>query len=335
VTIVDSRRGGYVPDTSIESEVLASLAEVALCPVESASEAADHLQDADVVISWHHIPLSRADLELMPRCKGIVRASVGFDNIALDAASELDIPVCNVPDYGTEEVADHTLMLLLGISRNMLGVAATTRRGEWQWQAAGSVRRLRGRRLGIVGLGRIGTAVAVRALSFGLRVTCFDPFVPSGIEKSLGIERAESLDELLASIDILTLHVPLTHQTRRMIGPEEFRLLPEEAIVINTSRGEVIDQHALVRALLNGRIAGAGLDVLENEPTVPVALREHERVVLTAHSAFFSAQSLVELRVKAARAAERFLRGERKHRDNLVDSWQGVGARISDDRIGR
>jgi C-terminal binding protein len=322
VVILDSRHGGYVPDTSIEMEMLDSLAAVELLQVERAAEAAAHLRNADVLISWHHIALERSDLETMRRCRGIVRASVGFENIALDAATEFGIPVCNVPDYGTEEVADHTLMLLLAITRNILGVTESTRRGEWRWQAAGEVPRLRGRRLGIVGLGRIGAAVARRAIGFDLTVTCFDPYAPSGLEKALGIARVESLQELLRHSDVLTLHAPLTPETRGLIGRDELALLPADAIVLNTARGEILDQRALIEAISAGRVVGAGLDVLASEPSVPRELRDDDRVLLSAHSAFYSRESLTELRVKSARAAQRFLQeppGPRvAHRDDIV-----------------
>jgi len=318
VVILDSEKGGYVEDTLIEAELLSQEAEVELWSVEDAASASHRLREADVVISWHHIALERPVLELMPQCRGIVRASVGFDNIALDVAGELGITVCNIPDYGTEEVADHTLMLLLGVARNIRGTGAAADSGVWRWQAAGTVRRLRGRTLGIVGLGRIGAAVALRAMAFGLRVIFFDPFVRSGLDKALGIERVDSLADLLECSDILTLHTPLTPETRHMIGDDELRRLPRGATLINTSRGEVVDQEALIDALSNGRLAGAGLDVLEGEPEVPNALRHSERVLLTAHSAFYSEESLAELREKAARAALAFMQGEIPRRDVLV-----------------
>lgn len=305
--VVDSVRGGYVQDTRVESEVLAPLASVELIRAETASEAAERLREAEVLISWHQIALARADLEGLPQCRGIVRASVGIDNIDLDAARELGIQLSNVPDYGTEEVADHTLALILAVARNLTHVAATARRGEWRWQAIGEVRRLRGRRLGIVGLGRIGTAVARRAAGFGLRVSFYDPYVATGTDKALGLARASSVGELVAESDILALHVPLTAETRGMVGAEELALLPPGAILVNTCRGEVVDQEALLAALEGGRLAGAGLDVLADEPAIPVGLRDHERVVLTAHSAFYSDEALAELRTKAARAARRML----------------------------
>jgi phosphoglycerate dehydrogenase-like enzyme len=311
IVILDSHRGGYLEDTSIEAGVLGSRVDVELVRVERVRDALEHLQGADVVISWHQIALARPDLESLRGCKGIVRASVGIDNIDLEAARELGIELCNVPDYGTEEVADHTFALLLAVVRNVLHVDGSVRSGEWRWQAIGTAPRLRGRRLGIVGLGRIGTAVAMRARAFGLRVAFFDPYVAAGTDKSLGLVRAASLDALLAESDILTLHVPLTPETRGLIGRDELALLPSGAAIVNTSRGEVVEQRALLEALHGEHLLGAGLDVLADEPAVPPELVAHPRVVLTAHSAFYSGEALAELRTKAAGAARRILEKQR------------------------
>jgi C-terminal binding protein len=307
VVLIDSIRGGYVGDPRVEEDVLGGLADLELIRVEQADEAASQLREAEVLIAWHHIALSRGDLEQLERCKGIVRASVGIDNIDVAAAAEMGIALAHVPDYGTEEVADHTLALILAVARNIVKVAGAAKNGDWRWQAIGEATRLRGQRLGIVGLGRIGTAVAMRASAFGLRVAFYDPYLRPGIGKAIGIEQVETLDELLSDSDLLSLHVPLTPETRGMIGREEFALLPPNAIVVNTCRGEVIDNSALIAELEGGSLRGAGLDVLAGEPEVPAALRRHERVVLTAHSAFYSEQALLELRTKAAVAARRML----------------------------
>lgn len=309
VLILDSPNGGYVPDVEIERRVLASVADVELRRVTDAREAGELLQRADALIAWHQIPLSREILGELGACRGIVRASVGVDNVDLSAAKALGIPLCNVPEYGTEEVADHALALMLALNRRLPALQGATRRGVWRWQEAAGARRLRGRRLGIVGLGRIGTAVAQRAPAFGMRVEFFDPYVPRGIEKALGVARAPSLEQLLAFSDLVTLHVPLTPETRGMIGRSELALLPPEAILVNTARGPVIDQDALIEALQAGRLAGAGLDVLAAEPDVPAELATRDDVLLTGHSAFYSRESLVELREKAAEAARDFLVG--------------------------
>jgi phosphoglycerate dehydrogenase-like enzyme len=289
-------------DSGIEQAALGG-ADVTLFRVDDASEVVDRLSDVQVLIVWHQIHLSRAVITRLQACRGIVCASVGTDNVDLDAARDCGISVSNVADYGVDEVADHTLALLLALSRNLHETIAAARGFTWRWQSIGDVRRLHGRCLGIVGLGRIGTAVAMRARSFGLRVVFFDPYLPPGVDKAMGLERADSLDQLLGSADVLSLHVPLTAETQGMIGRRELAQLPEGALVLNTSRGAVLEEEPLLEALEEGRIAGAGLDVVASEPNVTPRLVAHPRVLLTCHSAFYSVESLRELREKAARAA--------------------------------
>lgn len=320
VAILDSPRGRYALDAKLEKAVLEPHAATQLCFVERAAEAGELLEEAAAIIAWHHIPLTQDAFRLMKRCKGVVRASVGIDNVSIDAAQEFGIPLCNVPDYGTEEVADHALMLLLAVSRNLLALVDSTRAGDWDWQAIGPAHRLRDRRVGVVGLGRIGMAMVPRVRALGAEAIGYDPYVPDGVEKALGIKRTESLEALLRQSDILTLHVPLTRETEGLLGSEELALLPAGALVVNTSRGKVIDQGALIESVSTGHVAGAGLDVLEDEPRVPPELRAHPRVVLTAHSGFYSVESLAELRTKAAEAALRFLKGEPNWRNQLTEA---------------
>jgi phosphoglycerate dehydrogenase-like enzyme len=301
-------------ETSLEQASLGPRIDVELLRVDSIDEADDRLEDADAVIAWHHLALPRAALTRLRRCQAIVRASVGVDNIDLEAAAELGIAVYNVPDYGTEEVADHTLALLLTCARRIPALAAAGREGDWRWQTATGARRLRGRHLAIVGLGRIGTAVACRAKAFGLAVSFYDPYLPSGAGKALGVARAESLDELLRDADLLTLHAPLTPETHAMIGREELALIGDDAIVVNTARGALIDNDALEAALRDGHVAAAGLDVVAGEPAVPPALADREDVLLTCHAAFYSVEALLELREKAARAVRRVLIGSCEER---------------------
>ena len=327
VKILDSRRGAYLAVPDIERKILGHLAEVSLLTVDSAEEVIEELENADAIISWHHIALTRNVLFRMRHCRGVVRASVGYDNIDLEAATEAGILVSNVPDYGVEEVSDHTMALILALVRKIPVLDRHCREGGWEWRTAGSILRLRGATLGIVGLGRIGSAVARRAVAFGLDVVFFDPYLPSGIEKAHGIRRSESLQELLRSSQILSLHVPLTPETRGMIGRKEILQLPPGAIVVNTCRGEVIQQQALIEELESGHIGQAGLDVLEREPHVPEELRNSNRVLLTAHSAFYADSSLQELRSKAALAALRFLTGQpQRNLLNRIASAQTVTA---------
>jgi D-3-phosphoglycerate dehydrogenase / 2-oxoglutarate reductase len=225
---------------------------------------------------------------------GIVRYGVGVDNIDTVAAEALGIPVGAVPDYCVEEVADHTIALLLAVERGIASLARETRGDGWDFRAAGRVRRLEGLTLGSVGWGRIARAVARRAEAFGLLVAAHDPAYPETL----------SLEDLLRRSDVLTLHVPLTEETRGLIGARELALLPEGAVVLNTARGGLLDEEALLAALERARLRGAGLDVLATEPPPPGhPLRRNENVVLTPHAAWYSEAAVVELREKAVATA--------------------------------
>lgn len=311
VAIVDSHPGDYLNQPDIEQKVLQPEATVVVYRVNEVEELIGLIEDIDVIISWHPIPLNADILGRLQCCRGIVRAAMGFDNIDLSVAAQKGIPVCNVPDYGTEEVADHTLCLLLALVRKLCLVDRHVRNQEWNWRAIGSVPRLRGMTLGIVGFGRIGIAVAKRAIAFGLKVTFYDPYVARGMEKAHGVSRCETLEELIDAAQIITLHVPLTEETRHLIGPEELQRMTSETILINTSRGGAIDQEALIESILSNSLGWVGLDVLSNEPNVPEALRTSEKVLLTGHSAFYSDAALTELRFKAATFAKNFLLGKK------------------------
>lgn len=310
VAILDSAHNRYVQMPDIEIGLLDSIADVTHEIVDSLDGLGERLARYDAIISWHTVPLERAVLAKLTRCVGIVRAAVGFDNIDIAFAAERGIPVANIPDYGTEEVADHSMALILALARNLVDVSNQVKEGVWDWRIAGSLTRLRGKVLGIVGMGRIGTAVSRRAESFGLDICFYDPHVPIGLDKVLGIRRLDTLAELVEISDIITLHVPLTPVTHHMFSDDIFRRMKPKAILINTSRGLAIDESALVKAVSEGRIGAVGLDVLEDEPHIKPALRAATNVMLTAHSAFYSEESLIELRMESARAVIRLLNGE-------------------------
>jgi phosphoglycerate dehydrogenase-like enzyme len=237
-----------------------------------------------------------------------VRSGVGFNNIDIRAAGDLGIVVCNVPDYGTEEVADHALGLLLALARRIVPAANSTRRGEWNVAINTGSPRLRGQTVGIIGAGRIGTAMARRVRSLGMRVIIFDPYVPRGYEKAIAVERAWSLDDLLPQCQFVTLHCPLTEETRYILNQARLNQLPRGAYVVNTARGGLIDEQALLNALDTGQIAWAALDVVEREPLDNVRLRDHPQVLITPHCAFYSVEAAPEMRTKGAEEALRLLR---------------------------
>jgi len=305
---------GLYPDDCVERDVFGPDVRVVMRQVRAIADLDDADCEAANGLLVFYAPVSAEDFARFPRLRAVVRTGVGYDEIDRVAAAARGVMVCNVPDYGTTEVADHAMALMLSLRRG-IALYLDTQRGEApaEWDAIKSplVRRLGGQRLGIVGLGRIGTAVALRAKAFGFRVSFYDPYRTSGTELSLGIERARTLEALLETSDVLSLHTPLTPETRGMIGLEQLRLLPEGAVVVNTSRGPVIDLAALEVMLREGSIAGAGLDVLPVEPPVepvPDLLRAYRagepwlrgRLVVTPHVAYHSPQAFDDIRRKAA-----------------------------------
>ena len=311
-----------VEPLDIEREVLADIAEVTALDAMQESDLIDRIEDADAIMVYHYFRLTRSSIDRLQNCKAIVRPGVGYDGIDIEAAAQRGIPVCNVPDYGTEEVADSAMAMALSLSRGTHFLNARLRRGvgDWNVDQALPIPRLRGRRFGIVGCGRIGTATALRAKAFGFDVAFYDPYVPDGIDKALGIRRLESLDELLSSSHIVSLHCPLTGETRGMIGSTQIALMPKGSFLVNTSRGGVVDTNAVINALGSGDLAGAGIDVLEQEPppsnsSLLAAWRNpehpaHDRLLMNPHTAFYCDEGCEEFRRKGALETRRALTGK-------------------------
>jgi len=305
----------------IEAEVYAGhFAVKAFAPKDFDSISDDLWNGASGLVCYHEVTVNRDLLDRMPNCRVVVRAGVGFDNIDLAAAGERGIAVCNTPDYGTMDVADHAIALTLALLR---GVTAYNRVIEadpiagWRFEGAPHIRRLSTQVFGVVGLGRIGTATALRAKALGMRVVFFDPYRSTGTELSVGLERMPSLQALLEISDVVSLHTPLSTETRHLINIETLAQMKSGSVLINTGRGGCVDLEALTDALLGGHISAAGLDVLETEPpsassALIKAWREpgstiRDRLIVTPHAAFYSPSSLVDLRSKSAATALNFL----------------------------
>ena len=312
------------PDDSVEREVYGPDMRVLVRGTADLSdlETADCEAAEGLLVLRHRVTAQH--LARFPRLRVVVRMGVGYDLIDRVAAAARGVMICNVPDYGTTEVADHAIGLMLALRRGM-ALYHDTQRGEqpapWRAVTTPLVRRLDVQGFGIVGLGRIGTATALRAKAFGFRVAFYDPYRPNGTERALGIERAPTLEALLAGSDVLSLHAPLTHETRGMLGMDQLRLLPEGAVVVNTARGPILDLAALEVLLREGTIAGAGLDVLPVEPPeepVPDLLRAYRerepwlegRLVVTPHAAFHSPQAWEDIRRKSAETMAAAMAGQ-------------------------
>jgi phosphoglycerate dehydrogenase-like enzyme len=301
----------FLDETSVESPVLKEIAELVLCRATREEELADALPEADAIILFHDIPqLSEVSFARATRCKCVVRAGVGYNNVDLQAATRHGVVVCNVPDYGTEEVADHAIMFLLALTRRLIPCHEAIRGGNWHYQSAVGTPRLRGKTLGLIGCGRIGTATAVRAKSIGLDVVFYDPHLRQGMDKALGIRRSHTLEDLLEQSHFISLHCYLDETTHHLINARTIARMRAGVVLINTARGPCIDEEALLTGLESGRIAAAGLDVVEREPLDREPLRQHPRVLLTPHSAFYSVEGFIELRTKTAEEVRRILLGQ-------------------------
>jgi D-3-phosphoglycerate dehydrogenase len=300
----------HLAEVGVERAVLDPVADVVLLQTNDEADIVRRAADADALLVFHNIKLTEPTLAALARCRGIVRCGVGYDNVDLKAAGARGIVVCNVPDYGTEEVADHALMLLLAIARRLVPSHEAIRGGGWDLRAVFGAPRLRGRTLGVIGCGRIGGALTLRAKALGMRVVIYDPYQPDGLEKALGVERCHRLGDVLRRSEFLSLHCPLTAETRHILNAETLAQLPRGAYVVNTARGPCIDLPALADALDAGQVQGAALDVVEREPLDDERLRRHPRVVLTPHAAFYSVEGFNEMRTKGAEEVRRLVVGE-------------------------
>jgi D-3-phosphoglycerate dehydrogenase len=233
---------------------------------------------------------------------------VGLDNISVDAATQRGVLVTNVPDYCVEEVSDHALGLVLAWTRGLVRADRDVRTGHWN-PAGARLRRLSTLTCGVIGYGRIGRLTARKLLSLGVRVLASNPHPPTDTGGAVMV----ALDELLAASDVVIVHAPLTPATHHLIGARELSSMPHGAFLINVSRGGLVDTAALIEALRNGHLGGAGLDVLETEPVVPPELLEHPGVIITPHIAFSSDASVDELRRSAAEEVVRVLSGQPPH----------------------
>ena len=298
------------PAAAVERAVLGDLAEVRTIALDFNEPLPAEALAADALILWHNISVDAGVVARLTNCRALIRNGTGFDSVDAAAAARRGIPVCNVPDYGTEEVADHALALALALCRQLFPLDAEAKRLGWQINVAEKMRRLRGRVFGIVGLGRIGTATALRAKAFGFRVLFFDPYLAPGVHKALGVERADTLDEVLRSSDIVSIHCPLTNETRGMIGAREVALMKPSAFLINTARGDIVQKAPVLTALREKRLAGAGLDVVENEPLRSAEEAATPNLIVTCHAAFCSPEGMIEMRTSSARIARAAVLGE-------------------------
>ena len=309
IAIVDSVLSSYEE----ERGVLAEIGEVVFTSGDTPDEILKMAHDADGIL----VNLNAITKELMgqmPRCKIISRYGVGYDNVDVAAATAAGIWVANVTDYATEDVSDHTLALLLACVRKITYRNSGIRQGRWNLQETQQSRRVKGKVLGLIGFGNIGSAVCRKTKTLGLeKVLVHDPFIDQSIITNAGVE-ASSLDDMLSRADFVSLHLPLNDSTHHMVDKAFLNAMKSGAFLINTSRGGVVDTAAIVSALKNGDIAYAALDVHEQEPLPKDSpLFSLENVILTDHCGWYTEESIIELKTRAAENVAVVLQGGKPH----------------------
>ncbi len=275
----------------------------------SADDILSVARDADaILVTYAKLPGDL--LRQLTRCKAIGRFGLGVDNIDLPAAKERGIVVTYVPDYCLQEVSDHAMALLLALARKVPLSNRLVQSGRWEMPAVVPIRRLEGQTLGLIGFGNIPRRVAPKAQAFGLNVVVYDPYVSKDVLAAARVESV-SLDDLLARSDFVSVHAPLMPATRGLLNADAFRKMKKGAFVINTARGPLIDEEALIAALDSGHLGGAALDVVAVEPLAKDnKLVGRDNVILTPHTAFYSVEALAELQTKCASDVARVLSGE-------------------------
>ena len=298
------------PDIEIEKQVLADVcANLPWLNCRTEDEVIEQCTEADGLIIMY-APLTRRVMQHLKRCKIIARYGVGVDTIDLKAAAEFGIVASNVPDYGTQEVSDHALAMMLCLTRKIASTNSLVKRGQWDFRLSQPIFRHQVQTIGIVGIGRIGSAMAHKAHALGMRVLAFDPYLKNR-DRVPEYVTLVSLEELLRESDVVSVHCPLTEETRDLIDEAEFRLMKPTAYLVNTARGNIVNEIALEKALAEKRLAGAALDVLSVEPgRADHPLFKYDNFLCTPHMAWHSTESAQELKRKAAEEVRRVLRGE-------------------------
>lgn len=313
----------YFVDPEIEHSILGSEVEIICLKTEHEEDFPLSIAEADALLVWH-AHLTEKTFARLKKCRLIARYGVGVDNIDTYGARRAGISVSHVPDYGTNEVADTTLSFLLMLRRGVEEYMTMNRNHPlgWDYHVIANLQRLRDSTLGIIGLGRIGSAVARRALGFGIKVIFYDPFVSSPPDLDRLVHKITDLNELIRQSDHVSLHVPLNAETVGMVDEKFLAQMKPDSILINTARGKILKNLDLLEsALRENRLYGAALDVIPEEPPPekPALLKAYQnqedwirnRLIITPHSAFYSRAAVVEMRTKAAQNVLRVLKGEK------------------------
>ncbi len=324
VIITDCDQGS----TEEEKEELSGVsAELVLAQVRKEEDLIRACKEADGLINQYAL-LTRRVLESLPKCKVVSRYGVGVDSVDLKAATDLGIIVANVPDYCVDEVASHTIAMVLTLARKTAFFDRKVKSNQWDFRLGKPIDRIQGKILGLIGCGRIGFEVARRISVFGVKVLAFDPYIQR-TEESIELT---DLEALLRRSDFISIHCPLTDSTLHLIGEKEFQKMEKKPFLINTSRGPIINEKALIQALNKGTISGAGLDVLETEPPDSGnPMLKMENVIFSPHVGFYSEESISELKRRTAKNVADVLKGKKPRSVVNREVLAKTRAPVSDD----
>lgn len=300
--------GTVLPDSNVEKQIVEDAGvSLEIADVDSADELVESATDP-VGIMTIETEIDESVLEAFPSVGFVSVHGIGVDMVDVEAATDRGIPVFNVPDYCLEEVATHTMGLILACERRICQFNSDVKFGNWEYDSEGPIRRLSTKTVGVVGLGEIGLELVERIEGFGVDIIAYDPYVSAEEMSRHGVTKVE-FEELCSESDVITVHTPLTDSTRNLIDASAFETMQSGVTLVNAARGGIIDQSALYEALEDGTVAYAGLDVLESEPPEDERILEFDNVVVTPHAAWYSEDALTELQRKAAENVADYIRG--------------------------
>ena len=326
----------FIPDllkeVNLEKKIFGKKYNIILSSPDKFEKLSDEFfSKIDGVMTGHHVKFDKKIIKKLKRCKIIVRYGVGFDNVDTKQSGLQNIAVCNVPDYGVDEVSDHALGLIINLSRYLTGNDNDLRKQiknnkiEWKYDLNKNQIRLKNLNLGIIGLGRIGSSLSLKSKNIFKQIYFYDPYIPDGLEKSLNIKKKENLIDLFKLSDIISVHVPSSKKNKFFLKNSYFNNAKRNLIFINTSRGDLVKNDTLHKYFSKGKIAGLGLDVFENEPInekdnltrLWLNPKNIGKIIFTPHNAFYSKQALFEIRYKALITLKNYF--EKKKLKNCVN----------------
>ena len=295
----------------VEKEAIGSVADVKYFLCDKLEDWKGQVLKADAILVWHNTKITEEVIHKLENCKAIVRNGTGYDTVDHIAAGMADISFSNVPDYGVDEVADHSIALALNLCRQILSTHEECKQLNWDMESCHKIRRFNQMNFGVIGLGRIGGAVALKAKALGFKVCFYDPYIRNGTEKTFGISRFKNFNEFISMMDVISINCPLTDETRYMFTKKEFNKMSKNAFLVNTARGPIVKKPDLFEALNKKQIAGAAFDVFEDEPLKTKKEASTPNLIMTSHSAFYSKQSMYDMRYTGASIAKDILQGKK------------------------